>query len=210
MQVELWRKLLNEAFHIFDDADIPYTEWTFGGGTALMLYYNHRISLDIDIFLHDVNYITMLSPRLNRNLSGISDYVESSNFLKLKYLEGEIDFIIAPFLTSNPYRVKRVDGHKIRIETPEEIVLKKLFYRAEMLKSRDIFDTAVVFAENRENLLSESKILKPKYEVLNLRWQKIKPNLHVELTALNIINKDYIENTALYFETYLNILNSLP
>jgi len=120
--------------------------------------------LDIDIFLHDVNYITMLSPRLNRNLSGISDYVESSNFLKLRYPEGEIDFIIAPFLTSNPYQVKCIDGNKIRIETPEEIVLKKLFYRAEMLKSRDVFDTAVVFAENRENLLSELKILKSRYE----------------------------------------------
>lgn len=31
----------------------PRPEWTFGGGTALMLQYGHRRSKDIDIFLRD-------------------------------------------------------------------------------------------------------------------------------------------------------------
>lgn len=47
-------------------------------------------SKDIDIFLHDPQYLTMLSPKLNDTAESIaSDYTEMSNFIKITTPEGE-------------------------------------------------------------------------------------------------------------------------
>lgn len=37
--------------------------WTFGGGTAMMLQIDHRISHDIDIFLPDPQFLPFLDPQ---------------------------------------------------------------------------------------------------------------------------------------------------
>jgi hypothetical protein len=42
----------------------PVPPWTLGGGTALMLHTRHRLSKDIDAFIDDPQYLTILSPRL--------------------------------------------------------------------------------------------------------------------------------------------------
>jgi hypothetical protein len=42
----------------------PVPPWTLGGGTALMLHTGHRLSKDIDAFIDDPQYLTILSPRL--------------------------------------------------------------------------------------------------------------------------------------------------
>ena len=34
--------------------------WTLGGGTALMLRHDHRLSRDIDVFLRDPQYLPAL------------------------------------------------------------------------------------------------------------------------------------------------------
>ena len=66
------------------EGHFPPPDWTFGGGTALMLLYEHRRSKDIDIFLRDPQYLTALSPRLNDHTEALTGrYVEQSNFLKL-------------------------------------------------------------------------------------------------------------------------------
>lgn len=39
--------------------------WTFGGGTALMLHYGHRVSKDIDIFVPDPQSLGFVTPRLS-------------------------------------------------------------------------------------------------------------------------------------------------
>ena len=51
-----WRELLSYACAVVDDVnrnDSILTDWTLGGGTALTLQINHRLSYDIDIFLPD-------------------------------------------------------------------------------------------------------------------------------------------------------------
>lgn len=37
-------------------------EWSFGGGTALMLQIDHRESHDIDIFVDDPQWLPFLNP----------------------------------------------------------------------------------------------------------------------------------------------------
>jgi Nucleotidyl transferase AbiEii toxin, Type IV TA system len=38
-------------------------DWTFGGGTAMMLQINHRESHDVDIFLSDAQQLPFLDPQ---------------------------------------------------------------------------------------------------------------------------------------------------
>ena len=59
-----WKELLRKAIEILECAGISFEDWSFGGGTALMLYYRHRESKDIDIFFTNPQFLPMVSPRL--------------------------------------------------------------------------------------------------------------------------------------------------
>lgn len=117
-----------------------------------MLHAGHRLSKDIDAFIADPQYLTVLSPRLaGEDIWACDTYAEAANHLKLVYPEGEIDFIVAAPITDLPSDATTIpeeqDGGrsvKIEVEHPVEIALKKLIYRGGSLKVRDIFDIAVV------------------------------------------------------------------
>ncbi|MDB5771167.1 MAG: hypothetical protein JWM42_1541 [Burkholderia sp.] len=52
----VWEILFSKALTLIDEVHRHGTKdpfWTFGGGTVLMLRYNHRMSKDIDIFVPD-------------------------------------------------------------------------------------------------------------------------------------------------------------
>lgn len=130
-----------------------------GGGTGLMLHTGHRLSRDIDAFITDPQYLSILSPRLGGEDTWACDgYTEAANHLKLVYPEGEIDFIIAAPVTgvaSESMAIAKEQGlaaAQIEVEHPVEIALKKLVYRASALKVRDIFDIAVVDLIDQELL----------------------------------------------------------
>lgn len=137
-----------------------------------MLHYEHRTSRDIDIFLRDPQLLTRLSPRLNARAAALArDYVEASNFLKLARENGEIDFIVAPSLTDEPFVERDIDGCRIRVETPAEIGVKKAFYRAADLRARDVFDLAVIMVRDRSALLRNAAPLRSKKDVLLARLE---------------------------------------
>lgn len=186
----VWKILLKYALKILQSSKISRKEWTFGGGTALMLWFNHRISMDIDIFFTDAQYLNYITPRLNDvTLSLTDDYTESSNFIKLRFQIGEIDFIIAPHLTEHPFQEKTINKHKILIETPVEIIIKKLFYRSEGLKVRDIIDTAVVVKSREKEILKYLEILRNRKDILMERIKKIQEIYNQEVNKLHIIDK---------------------
>ena len=173
-----WRSeilnLLNKAIGCLGKAGIPDNEWSFGGGSALMFRYWHRESKDIDIFLTDPQYLTMLSPRLNDYAESIAtDYQEASNFVKISVGDREIDFIVAPNLSGTlPVKEKLAPDIEILVEQPEEILAKKFFYRTESLKIRDFLDAYIVLkdpekAERVKSVLKE--LLKGKEQVLRDR-----------------------------------------
>ena len=119
-----------------------------------MLHAGHRLSKDIDAFITDPQYLTILSPRLaGEDIWACGTYSEAANHLKLVYPEGEIDFIVAAPITDlacEPMTIPQEQGSaggrsvEIDVEHPVEIALKKLVYRGGSLKVRDIFDIAVV------------------------------------------------------------------
>ena len=92
-----WESLLRHVLILVDDIakhGVPDPFWTFGGGTVLMLRYQHRLSKDVDIFVPDPQYLGFVTPRLSDVSAEIStDYVESTEFVKLILPEGEIDFV---------------------------------------------------------------------------------------------------------------------
>jgi Nucleotidyl transferase AbiEii toxin, Type IV TA system len=143
-------------------------------GTALMLLYGHRQSRGIDLFLHDPQYLTALSPRLNDHTEALTGrYVEQSNFLKLIFDGGEVDFIVAPSLTADPYRIKTVLGTETKVETPVEIVAKKAFYRPEEFSLRDVFDFAFVLDQDPRAIRDNLEVLTAKSDVLSLRLERL-------------------------------------
>ena len=159
-----WRGLLQHAFRLIDDFQArgglsePY--WTFGGGTVLMLRYHHRKSKDIDIFVPDPQYLGYVTPRLSDLAMEVaSDYVEAAGYVKLIRSEGEIDFVASPNLTQQPFEWWNLLGRDIRVETPAEIMAKKLWHRGDIVTGRDIFDLSLVIEKDPEALRSAATCL---------------------------------------------------
>ena len=195
--MQKYQELLKLARAFIKSRNIPDTAWTFGGGTALMFYYNHRYSKDIDIFMYDAQFLTYLTPRLNDYVEDSEDdYEEMSNSLKLKIGEHEIDFIIAPSLTKRPFNIKNIEGQDIRIETPEEIVIKKIFYRCEAFKVRDIIDLAAVIKNDKQSLLDNIDVYKRKLGELMSRIKRLQDIYPNEVKELEILDESLI-NSAL-------------
>lgn len=56
-------KLLSRAISILKEACIDGRDWSMGGGTILMLSYNHRLSKDVDVFVKSFQ-VTKYQPTL--------------------------------------------------------------------------------------------------------------------------------------------------
>lgn len=160
-----WKDLLPHALSIIEDIQnhgTPNPFWTFGGGTVLMLRYQHRLSKDIDIFVPDPQYLGFVTPRLSDVAAVVSmDYVEDqSSYVKLIRPEGEIDFVASPNLTELPFEMWNISGQHIRVETAAEIVSKKLWHRGNRAAARDLFDLSLVIEREPEALVKAAKFLK--------------------------------------------------
>lgn len=166
----------------------PVPSWVLGGGTALMVHTNHRLSKDVDAFIDDPQYLSYISPRLvSENIWSCDAYDETAHYLKLVYPEGEIDFIVASKFTSIPDLAKTIDGDTVSIEHPVEIAIKKLHYRGPQLKVRDIFDIAVVDRFASELLAMNLPLIAGKKVSILTRLAAIKPGYaKAELTELAI------------------------
>jgi hypothetical protein len=170
-----WEPLFDRALAILSAAiakGMPRGAWSFGGGTALMRRYRHRVSRDVDIFVPDPQLLGYLSPRLNavaETLTG--DYVEQAGFLKLHFPQGEIDFIVSGHLTPDPVRIEPIAGRPVRVQTSAEIIAKKLWHRGAEFTARDLFDFALVATREPEALHVLRDILAAQRRVLLQRLE---------------------------------------
>jgi hypothetical protein len=162
-----------------------------------MLHANHRLSKDVDAFITDPQYLPILSPRLGgEDIWACETYNEAANHLKLVYPEGEIDFIVASPTTGLASETMTIPQEQassadepvqIEVEHPVEIALKKLVYRAGLLKVRDIFDIAVVDSLHhdllRANLHHASDV---KQDILKRLTSLSEDYCHQQLAELDI------------------------
>jgi hypothetical protein len=146
-----WPELFAMAMAIIDQANaqgIGMNSWSFGGGTALMLQINHRESHDIDLFIDDAQYLPYLNPETQDYDLALapSDYeTDGTRALKIVFDGiGEIDFICCDPVTEGPFVVSEIRGRNVRLETPAEILAKKVVFRGSQLQPRDMFDIAAV------------------------------------------------------------------
>ena len=156
------KELFDISRQILNDYRIE--DWSLGGGTALsVLYYQHRISYDIDIFSEDFSAIQTLidnKEEIADNLNISFMQVESSTTGITFILDTEenglkLDFVYSPALSSTPYTVKDVfDYADVKVQTPLEIIAKKLKHR-EKATIRDFVDYAIV--EEHSQLLTKLK-----------------------------------------------------
>lgn len=144
-----WQELLRLALpaleHVFGpDLAASDPDWTLGGGTAIAIELDHRVSYDIDIFLQR-GRLKAFTPADNPAARRISDrYQWPGHYLKYERPEGEIDFLSAVLQTDPGFAVREIDGHLVAVETAEEVIVKKIRYRSERFTARDVFDLAAV------------------------------------------------------------------
>lgn len=202
-----WEVLFEKAVFLLERSGFKREEWDLGGGTSLMVRYMHRVSRDIDIFLKDIQKLTYLTPRLNDIALSLTDeYEEAANFIKLHFRgKGEIDFIVAPNLTGLPSQKKNILNTEVFVDDPVEVVIKKLFYRAESLKVRDVIDTAVVFKHEEEKFkhFFEKVVVPCKFPVLQDRWNFLKRRFNAEVQHLVVLDSSLVEFSKKCFESLL-------
>lgn len=195
----------------------------FGGGTALAAYYwNHRYSTDIDIFLYaQENKTQLLKPNkwsgkvtsLMKELGYSGNFIHNNIYTEIG-IDGDskIQFFDVIKKSINPYKKVSLWGEEILIESVEEIIAKKIYYRADIGNARDLFDIALAIHKEPEVLdkttLSKEKI-KLLYEtVSNIKNSKeLKDEYLLEIDQMSP-NKEY-KNISINTIDYLyNILEN--
>lgn len=187
-----WETLFARALAILDSAaaaGAPMNDWSFGGGTALMRRYRHRLSTDIDIFVADPQYLGYLSPRLNPAAEALtSNYAEQGNFVKLYFPEGEIDFVASVALTRDPVVRETVLGREVWVETSAEIIAKKIWHRAAEIKARDLFDLALIAEREPSALVVAADVLTARRRVLLRCLDEREEALREDFAALEVLD----------------------
>ncbi len=190
-RLKTWETLFQRALVLFESARSSGTEltgWSFGGGTVLMRRHRHRFSKDVDIFVPDPQYFGYLSPRLNDTAQAMTrDYVEDAIYLKLRFPEGEIDFIASAPLTQHPTVAETLFGVEVAVETSTEIAAKKIWHRALEFKARDILDIALI-AEKEPAALEEIRpVIRDRRDTILARIAADDANLRDDFAQLELI-----------------------
>jgi predicted nucleotidyltransferase component of viral defense system len=191
-RLKLWETLFLRALILIDsarDSGAGNVNWSFGGGTVLMRRHMHRFSKDIDIFVPDPQFLGYLTPRLNSSAEMLtSDYVEEASSLKLRFAEGEIDFVASAPLTHNATAIERLFDRDVAVETSAEIVAKKIWHRGDRFTARDIFDLAMASEMEPESMRSIKPILQGRREVVLARISRHEAALREDFAALEVLN----------------------
>lgn len=210
-RLNTWKILFKRALELIDSvakSGRPLEDWSFGGGTVLMLRHSHRFSKDIDIFISDPQYLPYLTPRLNTTAEAMTgDYVEQGNFLKLQFKEGEIDFVASSPLTENPTKTVQMFERDVQIETSTEIVAKKVWHRSSAFKARDIFDLAMVIEREPAALTPMQPVLRDRRATVLARITAAEVQLRHDFAELEIL--DYTRTYDECVEIVTEVLEKL-
>ncbi|WZB74289.1 nucleotidyl transferase AbiEii/AbiGii toxin family protein [Achromobacter insuavis] len=145
-----WKALETRARSLVEDARQhggASFQPVLGGGTRLMLALNHRLSDDIDLFVDSPAWLPYVSPRLNDMFENeLAGYNEDNAHVKLRFAEGEIDFVVAAPLLPGTSAIWNPSAPETSfpMEPPAEVLAKKLFFRGWTSTARDLFDWVIL------------------------------------------------------------------
>ncbi|RYA22428.1 hypothetical protein CRU96_13070 [Malaciobacter halophilus] len=197
---------------------------TLGGGTALASYYwNHRYSTDIDIFIYDEvdkKHLLKESTWSKKVKSEMKSIGYNGNFRNHPIYseivineECKIQFFDVVKKSYIPYVKVNLWGHELLIDTVEEIIAKKIYYRADKGNSRDLFDIAIAF-HNEPDILTRTLLKKDKVITLFETVSNIYDNQELKDLYLEEIhqmnpNKEYNFLAINTIEYLYNILENI-
>lgn len=212
-----WRRLFHIAVDLIDqlrgNAGGYDFEWSFGGGTAMMIQIGHRESHDIDIFLDDPQLLGFIDPSRSRLRFDLvpSDYQgDGLRFQKFAFENvGEIDFIVACALTPTPFEIREVEGRTVHLETIPEIITKKVYYRGSEAKPRDIFDIAAAARSHLEPTVKALRAFPDQVSRTKDRLEKLNPEFVDRAIAQLMIMPDYKASAADSLNTALAVLDEV-
>jgi len=212
-----WRRLFHIAIDLIDqlrdNAGGYDFEWSFGGGTAMMIQIGHRESHDIDIFLDDPQLLGFVDPSRSRLRFEVapSDYQSDGlRFQKFAFeTVGEIDFIVAGALTSTPFEIHEVQGRAVRLETVPEIIAKKVYYRGSEAKPRDIFDIAAAARSHLGPVVNALRAFPNQVSRTRERLERLNPEFVDRAIAQLMIMPDYQATAGDSLDTALAVLDEV-
>ena len=212
-----WRRLFRITIDLIDqlreNAGGYDFEWSFGGGTAMMIQIGHRESHDIDIFLDDPQLLGFIDPSRShlRFETMPSDYLgDGLRFQKFAFEGiGEIDFIVAGPLTETPFETREVEGRAVRLETVPEIIAKKVYYRGSEAKPRDIFDIAAAARSQLAPLVNALRAFPEQVSRTRERLEKLNPEFVDRAVAQLMIMPDYEACATDCLDTALAVLDDV-
>lgn len=206
-QIKALNDLISECKKLLPNNDLSFIR--FGGGTALAIYhFQHRKSFDIDLFVTDPQILNYLSPKHwleDSRLFNTAKYIDLANHIRLLTQENiKIDILVSQdFIGHAVIDNSHTFFHEnIYVESLEDILAKKIFYRKDQNKSRDIIDLSVALYHDAsifEKLLNSGAVT-----LQDLR------DLHDALTRLDI--QKYFDEIDLVepIEFYVNIAKNAP
>ncbi|ESW80722.1 nucleotidyl transferase AbiEii/AbiGii toxin family protein [Mesorhizobium sp. C280B] len=155
-----WRRLFAIAADLIDQlrekAGGFEFEWSFGGGTAMMIQINHRESHDVDIFLDDPQLLGFIDPsksQLSFSTGPAAYDGDGTRFQKFAFEGlGEIDFIVAGALTGTPFEKREVEGRSVWLESIPRSLPRRFITEAEA-RPRDIFDISAAARSHRAGVV---------------------------------------------------------
>lgn len=194
---------------------------TLGGGTALASYYwNHRYSTDIDIFIYDEvdkKYLLKESTWSSKVKTAMKSIGYTGNFRShpiyseiVIYEDSKIQFFDVIKKSINPFQSVNLWGHEILIDTVEEIIAKKIYYRGDKGNSRDLFDIAIAFHKEPDiltrTILKKDKVITLFETVSNIYNNQELKDLYIEEIKQMNPNEEYkflAKNTIEYLYNLL-------
>jgi hypothetical protein len=188
-------------------------EWSFGGGTALMIQIGHRESHDIDIFIEDPQLLGFIDPsrsQLRFDLLPSDYHGDGLRFQKFAFENvGEIDFIVARALTSAPFELHDVEGRAVRLETISEIIAKKVYYRGAEANPRDIFDIAAAARSHLREIVNVLGAFPKQVSRAKSRLEKLNPEFVERTIAQLMIMPGYEASAPDSLVTTLAVLDEV-